>query len=1125
MGGLAGSVFTGSISSATVILVASALLVRLRTARVVDLGLAALGAYGASVFFELRESGDLVLPILGLPGRLHLLDRPTVGTALILALVPSVLVAMFIQRFLLEPLRERAPVNSLAASLGVFLYFQELIQIRFPSASLGVRTRRPVLGQERVTWGTFTFGRDGIVLLGVAVAIAVLLHLLFTRSRFGRIADAANSNAFGALSIGLVPGRIAAVGSGVATVIVTGAIVLAEPVVGTGPSASLLVVPGLAAVLLGGERSFLATAAGAASIGIGQSLILTLMSGERGDWFPNWISMNGVATLIPTVVMVAVATMRRDPSRRSDARDLSFQPRAPRPGPVPYELVAIAVVAALALLGGVASNRALAVSAGALVLYLSVVVSVGYSGQLSLLPVTTAGVGALVYARTFAQTGSFAAAVGLGLLAALATGGVAATIVSRLTGATVALVTLASAVTIQGLVLDSGALLVGVGDAEMASGPRSVFGVPVGSATMEGVSQARLFAAFCVGVAVVCLLLVRVLRRSVVGARMVADKLNPVKAAVFGVDGKLTRGLALVVASFLSGVSGIVAAMSVDRPSATSFMVVGSIVAIALTTLGGTGFIAGAMLAAAITPDGLLTFLTGGSTDPRSQATLYISALSGVALTVTIAASPDGVVGSFQTRWRRFTRRSQNTANPFGPLTRQPTPYGPVVDAPPSSGVPNRGRPPVLEVEALSVSRCGRAVLDDVSLRVEPGEVVGILGRNGAGKTTLFDACSALTPIESGAVSLGGDPLDTLDVQQRFRRGLARVFQSRSSFGSLSAFELTQVAGVQPESVGIDASEAGAELGSLDLGESLLVDLRLHRATKPQVWLLDEPTRGLDEQARKWLLGFVEDVTRLGAGVLLVDHDAEFVSTVSDRVMTLHEGRLSGRGDHDDHYDREDLTGPPRSTSAGASGTDSTVLAHRSGRPGCRPVGSDNLVAGDLQVLAGEVYIVDGPLITGDDVIGNLRDLFGRGGEVLGHELSPGCSLRGLLADMSGPQTHLAELSRGGLALLASRFALFSDMTVWQNLSVAKGGRRISQDDSDWLERNFPELVCLKSSPAGVLSGGEQQLLLLARSLIRRPRLVVASEPFAGLHPSARDRMEILLDEFVRDGGAVVVSA
>lgn len=1092
MEGLAGAVFTGSISSATVLLVALALLVRLRTARIIDLGLAALGAYGASVFFELRESGDLVLPILGLPERVHLLDRPTIATALVVASVPSVLVAALVQRVLLEPLRDRPPVNSLAASLGMFLYFQQLTQLRFPPTSAGVRIRRPVLDQERIRIGTFSFGRDGLVLLGLAIVTAVALHLVFSRSRFGRISDAANSNTLGAVSVAVRPARVATAGSMVATVIVTVALILAEPVVGTGPGASLLVVPALAALLLGHQRSFPVTALGAVAIGVGQSLVLTLLSGERSGWLPSWIPTSGVATLVPTAVIVGIAMTRREPTKRADATAASFQPVSRRPGRVPYEILAVLVVSmAVVLGGGVATSRALAVSATAAVLYLSVVVCVGYSGQLSLLPVTTAGACALVFARVFAETGKFAVAVVAGLSVALVLGFLAATVVSRLAGVTVALVTLAMAVTIQELLLDSSALLVGPDVDASAARPRRVLGVPIGSASLEGISQARLFALLCVGVVVVCLLVVRTLRRSPLGARIVADKSNPVKAAAFGIDPTLSRWSAVVAASLLAGLSGILTAMALDRPTAASFMVIGSIVAIALTTLGGTGLIAGALLAAVATPDGLLTALVGGATAPTSEASFYISALSGVALMATLAASPDGVAGTVEKRLRQI-RRPRHLIGARGDRS-------PVAAA-------------ALNIESVTVRIGGRVLLDKVSLLVRPGEVVGIVGRNGAGKTTLLDVCSGLVPLNSGEISLGQERLDTLRPHQRARRGMARIFQAKSSFESLSALEVAQVSGIDLASAQIEGLDPAAVMDSLDLWESLVVDLGVHAAMGPSVWLLDEPASGLDSDEKEWLVGFVARVADAGAAVLLADHDTDFVEAVSDRVFTLDHGRLlAGRANGGPA-----LSGPSTLVPRGWSDP-ADELSHSRAR-------EEQLVSGDLPVAAGDLVVVEHAGIVGNDVWGELRSLFGPAGRVLGTDLSAESPPWRRAAGTAGRNHLVAGLSSRGLALLPSGFGLFAEMNVEENLCVAQGARRMSSDTWCWLEQNFPELICLRSSPAGVLSGGEQKLLLIARAMIRKPRLVVASAPFRGLHPDARQRMEELLGAFPDSGGAVVLT-
>src|SRR5699024_6271625 len=121
-----------------------------RASRVVNFAHAAMGTYIAYAYFEFRDKGDLVLPILGLPDRVHLLPTPTLAAALVVALVLGALVGLAVYGLVFRPLRTAPPLARVVASLGVYLYFQEITRLRFPTAGATAVTRLPVLPEHTV---------------------------------------------------------------------------------------------------------------------------------------------------------------------------------------------------------------------------------------------------------------------------------------------------------------------------------------------------------------------------------------------------------------------------------------------------------------------------------------------------------------------------------------------------------------------------------------------------------------------------------------------------------------------------------------------------------------------------------------------------------------------------------------------------------------------------------------------------------------------------------------------------------------------------------------------------------------------------------------------------------------
>ncbi len=119
-----------------------------RSSGVVNLAHAAMGMYVAYAFFEFRETGDWVLPILGLPARVHLIPRPTLFTALLFAVVLAAGLGLVVYGLVFRPLRESPPLARLVASLGLLIYIQEMVRLRFPvsGASAVVEGLRPAMG-------------------------------------------------------------------------------------------------------------------------------------------------------------------------------------------------------------------------------------------------------------------------------------------------------------------------------------------------------------------------------------------------------------------------------------------------------------------------------------------------------------------------------------------------------------------------------------------------------------------------------------------------------------------------------------------------------------------------------------------------------------------------------------------------------------------------------------------------------------------------------------------------------------------------------------------------------------------------------------------------------------------
>jgi ABC-type branched-subunit amino acid transport system ATPase component len=214
-----------------------------------------------------------------------------------------------------------------------------------------------------------------------------------------------------------------------------------------------------------------------------------------------------------------------------------------------------------------------------------------------------------------------------------------------------------------------------------------------------------------------------------------------------------------------------------------------------------------------------------------------------------------------------------------------------------------------LVAENVSV-RYGRAVLavDNVTLTVRPGELVGLIGPNGAGKTSFIDAITGYAKGADGTVRLGDRALNHLSPHQRARAGLVRTFQNLEIFGDLTVRENLSVALRSSRRGSPESYDRGLELlgvrqdetrtaNALSQGDRRLLALARAVACRPDILVLDEPAAGLDTHESRELGERLRRLVEAGIGILLVDHDMSLVLTACDRIVVLDFGAVIAEGD------------------------------------------------------------------------------------------------------------------------------------------------------------------------------------------------------------------------------------
>ena len=221
-----------------------------------------------------------------------------------------------------------------------------------------------------------------------------------------------------------------------------------------------------------------------------------------------------------------------------------------------------------------------------------------------------------------------------------------------------------------------------------------------------------------------------------------------------------------------------------------------------------------------------------------------------------------------------------------------------------------------LRAESLGKRYRSRQVVNDLSLEVHSGEVVGLLGPNGAGKTTAFYMIVGLVPCDAGRIWLDGRELTRLPMHRRARLGLGYLPQEASVFRKLSVEDnIRAILEVRSDLDEEAAREAALESlleelhighirGSMGLslsgGERRRVEIARALATEPAYLLLDEPAAGLNDEETAALGRTLGQLAARGLGIALIEHDIELVMSVSQQVFVMDTGAVISSGTPDE---------------------------------------------------------------------------------------------------------------------------------------------------------------------------------------------------------------------------------
>jgi ribose transport system ATP-binding protein len=453
---------------------------------------------------------------------------------------------------------------------------------------------------------------------------------------------------------------------------------------------------------------------------------------------------------------------------------------------------------------------------------------------------------------------------------------------------------------------------------------------------------------------------------------------------------------------------------------------------------------------------------------------------------------------------------------------------------------------PVLAIRGLSKTFPGTRALDRVDFDVRPGEIHALIGQNGCGKSTLIKVLAGYHQPDSGTeIELAGEPVDLRDTIASRNAGLRFVHQDLGLVETLSAVENLTL-GRELETAfggrirwGAERRDAEQRLRALgydfdvrrpvaELSAAERTGVAIARALwdweEARVLVVDEPTASLPRAEVKTLFEALRRVRAKGLGVIYVSHRLDEIFTIGDRVTILRDGRLVGTWNVED-VDQDRLVslmvGGEELRPAQArtfDGSEDVALEVRQ----LRGVEVDNV---DFDARRGEVLGIAG--LTGSGREEMLSLLFGavsRGGTVRvdGAAVAPGPH-----AAMAAGVALVPADRRGQGAIVG--------LSVRENCTLtdvrrhtARAGRldRAAEraEVGDWIERLAvrpprPEAVF------GTLSGGNQQKIVLAKWLRRKPRVLLLDEPTQGVDVHATATSHGLAREVAADGAVVVIAS
>ena len=601
------------------------------------------------------------------------------------------------------------------------------------------------------------------------------------------------------------------------------------------------------------------------------------------------------------------------------------------------------------------------------------------------------------------------------------------------------------------------------------------------------------------------------LMHSPFGKVLVAIRENEQRTRFIGYPIQRYKLVAFVISATVTGLAGGLFVLNHRIASAEMLSVQFSGELLAMVLIGGMRSFAGPII-------GAIFFLL--FREYLSQFTENWLLYFGLVFVGFVLLSPSGLVGIGQ-RLMRWIRPPLITAAAMSarkvPSVARPIP----------SFLPTHCQE-TLVAQGVSKHFGGVRAVHEVSLSIKPLGLHALIGPNGAGKTSLFNLISGLYSLDTGSIRLGDKVLGQEDPSATCQAGLSRSFQITNLFKGLSVHENLRLSVMARdggrfamlrradtlltteqqtaeliEFLGVDGMQL-AVAEDLSYGGQRLVDMGLALGSAPSMLLLDEPLAGLSANERERIGLLIRHLANHIA-VLLVEHDVDRVFELSDRITVMSMGEVLVEGTSEqiqaDHRVREIYIG------SGTEALARKVVPTRIGEKTAIQVNG-------LEAFYGKSHILSG--IGFEAKEGEVLAILGRNGAGKSTLLK---SLIGM-ARLGAGEVHIDQqsistpvpevMARLGIAFVPQGRRLFPGLTVRDNLMLGRL-KRSNHGKNNWTDERifdvFPRLKERYDVNVESLSGGEQQMVAIARALSGYVKVLLLDEPFEGLSPAMTEEV------------------